>query len=58
MGRPTIENALAQLVNVVVGNAIREGQYLGNQLGHTHFIYTQVRIRRNDRAATEIDSFS
>ena len=50
----TIENTLAQHVNVVISGTVSEGEDLSHQLGYTNLIHTQVGVRRNDCTATEV----
>lgn len=52
----TVQHALTQHVHVMLCDSVREGEDLSNQLGHAHLVHTQVGIRRNDCAATEVDT--
>lgn len=54
----TIEHALTQHVHVVLSDSVREGEDLSHQLGHAHLIHTQVGVRRDDCAATEVNTLS
>ena len=46
----TVEHAEAQLVHVVLSDALGVGERGGHQPRHAHLVHAQVRVRGDDRA--------